>query len=582
MGAALHAVNGTASSTSPGRALRLAVLLAVAGGVILPIIAGLWETARAGFGILPAIGANHLSLEPWRMLAELPGLGTSLKLTLLTGLGATVLSLILAAGTCAAVHGRMSTRTGGRMLTPFLAAPHAAVAIGLAFLLSPSGWIARSLAPLVGWDRPPMLITVNDPWGGALILGLLVKEVPFLMLVMLSALSQIAVARHIAVGRALGYGRGIVWVKVILPQVWPLVRLPVMVVLAYSLSVVDMALILGPSNPPTLAVMLLRLFSAPDTAMLLPASAGAVLQGVLVALSFGLMLLVERGVKRVGLWWLRRGGRGLSAEPGLMLTTGVTATVMMAGALGMLALVVWSLAWRWPWPGMLPESWSSGAWMRPGAGWGWALWHTVLLAFATTGLALALAVAWLEGEDRARMRRARWAEALIYLPLLVPQIAFLYGLNVLFLRIGISGGMAAVIWAQALFVFPYVMIALSDPWRALDPGLPRAAAALGAGPWRRLWAVKLPVLLTPILTAAAIGVAVSVAQYLPTLFMGAGRIATLTTEAVTLSSSSDRRVTGVYATLQAGLPFAAYAAAFLIPALAHRNRRALQGWGPGT
>ena len=157
----------------------------------------------------------------------------------------------------------------------------------------------------------------------------------------------------------------------------------------------------------------------------------------------------------------------------------------------------------------------------------------------------------------------------------MPQIGFLFGLNVLFLRIGLSGGYLAVIWAQALFVFPYVMIALSDPWRALDPRLARAAGSLGAGPWRRLFTIKLPVLMTPILTAAAIGIAVSVAQYLPTLFMGAGRIATLTTEAVTLSSASDRRVTGVYATLQTVLHFAAYGAAFLIPALIHRNRRAL-------
>jgi putative thiamine transport system permease protein len=161
----------------------------------------------------------------------------------------------------------------------------------------------------------------------------------------------------------------------------------------------------------------------------------------------------------------------------------------------------------------------------------------------------------------------------------VPQIAFLYGLNVMFLRAGLSGGWLAVIWAHALFVFPYVMIALSDPWRALDPRLTRAAASLGAGPWRRLVSVKLPALLTPILTAAAIGVAVSVAQYLPTLFMGAGRISTLTTEAVTLASSSDRRVTGVFAALQAGLPFAVYAAAFAIPALVHRDRRGLRGEG---
>ncbi|SIT06792.1 ABC transporter permease subunit [Paracoccus saliphilus] len=216
-------------------------------------------------------------------------------------------------------------------------------------------------------------------------------------------------------------------------------------------------------------------------------------------------------------------------------------------------------------------------WSRPSAGWGQALLSTLVLAIATTLLSLALAIAWLEDEDRARMARARWAEALIYLPLLVPQIAFLYGLNLLFLQAGISGGMAAVIWAQALFVFPYVMIALSDPWRALGPRHMQAAASLGAGPWRRLVTVKLPVLLAPVLTAAAIGVAVSVAQYLPTLFMGAGRISTLTTEAVTLSSASDLRVTGVYASLQAMLPMLGYLLAFLLPTLVHRNRRALQG-----
>ena len=63
----------------------------------------------------------------------------------------------------------------------------------------------------------------------------------------------------------------------------------------------------------------------------------------------------------------------------------------------------------------------------------------------------------------------------------------------------------------------------------------------------------------------------------PTLFLGAGRIATLTTEAVTLSSSADRRIVGTYASLQAALPFAAYALALALPRLIFRNRRALLG-----
>ena len=72
------------------------------------------------------------------------------------------------------------------------------------------------------------------------------------------------------------------------------------------------------------------------------------------------------------------------------------------------------------------------------------------------------------------------------------------------------------------------------------------------------------------------GFAVSVAQYLPTLVMGAGRIATLTTEAVTLSSGSDRRIVGVYAVLQAALPFAAYALALALPRLLQARRFALR------
>ena len=57
--------------------------------------------------------------------------------------------------------------------------------------------------------------------------------------------------------------------------------------------------------------------------------------------------------------------------------------------------------------------------------------------------------------------------------------------------------------------------------------------------------------------------------------MGAGRIRTLTTEAVTLSSGADRRIAGLYGLIQAILPMLAYGAAMIAPAIVWRNRRAL-------
>ena len=62
MGAALYTVRQRRAS---GAGLRAAVLAVVAAGLLLPIGAGLWQTGRAAFGILPAIGATGFGLDAW-------------------------------------------------------------------------------------------------------------------------------------------------------------------------------------------------------------------------------------------------------------------------------------------------------------------------------------------------------------------------------------------------------------------------------------------------------------------------------------------------------------------------------------
>jgi putative thiamine transport system permease protein len=83
-------------------------------------------------------------------------------------------------------------------------------------------------------------------------------------------------------------------------------------------------------------------------------------------------------------------------------------------------------------------------------------------------------------------------------------------------------------------------------------------------------------LLRPVLTAAAVGFAVSVGQYLPTLLVGAGRVQTVTTEAVALASGGDRRVIGVYALVQTAAALAPFLLALALPRLLWRNRRGMQ------
>jgi putative thiamine transport system permease protein len=78
------------------------------------------------------------------------------------------------------------------------------------------------------------------------------------------------------------------------------------------------------------------------------------------------------------------------------------------------------------------------------------------------------------------------------------------------------------------------------------------------------------------MAALAVGFAVSVAQYLPTLFAGGGRFVTVTTEAVALSAGGNRRVLAVQALLQIALPMAAFALTALLPYCVGRHRKGLR------
>ena len=182
----------------------------------------------------------------------------------------------------------------------------------------------------------------------------------------------------------------------------------------------------------------------------------------------------------------------------------------------------------------------------------------------------------LEREWRAGRDGGERALLVVYLPLIVPQVAFVFGLQLFALWLGIDASWAALVLVHLVFVLPYVFLSFSDAWRAWDGRFARVAHGLGRGENTVFWRVRLPMLLRPLLVAGAVGFAVSVGQYLPTLLIGAGRLTTITTEAVALGSGGDRRVVGVFAVLQMVLPLVGFTLAALVPALLFRRRRAMR------
>jgi putative thiamine transport system permease protein len=505
-------------------------------------------------------------------------LGRAVWLSVSTGFVTTATALALVMLIVAGWHGTRSFRLLERLLSPLLSVPHAAAAFGLAFLIAPSGWLSRMVSPQVtGWARPPDLLIVQDPWGLTLMAGLIAKEMPFLLLMTLAALTQIRHAERMRISTALGYGRIKGWLISVFPSVYMQLRLPVYVVLAYGMSVVDVAIVLGPNTPSTLSVQIVRWMSDPDLIFRMQAAAAALLQLALVGGALLAWRMGERAVARWGCAWAQSGGRMRRDRPLRIMGQVAALTSSLAILGGLAGLAMWSFAGRWRFPDALPETLRFTSWMRHGPEAWQVAGVTLLIAGIAVVVALLLVIGCLEAEHRKGRSMGRAALWVLYLPLIVPQVAFLPGLQGLLLWLGWDKGLWPVVVAHLIFVLPYVFLALADPFRAWDRRQATVAAALGASDDRILWRIRLPMLLAPILTAAAVGVAVSVGQYLPTLLVGGGRVSTLSTEALALAAGGDRRAIGVWGVSQTFAALVPFALALLVPRVVFARRRGMRG-----
>jgi len=503
-----------------------------------------------------------LNAETWTALFQDVQFNSAVLSTLSSAVSSTLLALIFASLITMWIYpGRAWTLTQ-RQLPIFLAFPHIAFAIGIAFLIAPSGWLARGLANLLEWSSPPQWISIRDPYAISLTLTMAIKETWFLLWIMATLLGEQVISRQITLANSLGYSRRQVWISALLPQLLPRMGWPLVAVLAYSLSVVDMAVILGPSTPPTLAVLSWQWLTDPNDMAQAKGSAAA----LCLMLLLGLLILSGRGV-----WWaikksyrypsgIRKQGKPFKSRALLGIP------VFIPGWLSLAILLLWSVAGGWFFPRLFPAALSlksfNNADFEP-------MFTALWLGVATAMIALPLTLAWLEWGSR---KHHGW----LYAPLILPSLPIAAAQYHVLLTLNLDSTAVGVIWSHLTWTFPYMLLVLVGPYYSFDARYLCTAQALGHGRFQACLSVKWPMLIRPILAATAVGFAVSVAQYLPTLFSGGGRFATVTTEAVALSAGGNRRVLAVQSLLQTALPLCAFMLAIVLTAWYARNRQGLK------
>ncbi|WP_232787883.1 ABC transporter permease subunit [Paraglaciecola sp. MB-3u-78] len=511
---------------------------------ILGIVVGLWPP-------------EHITFADIEAFLGYQGLSASVFMTLFSAIFSTLISLYIAFMVYSQYHLSRRLQSFEKYLAPLLSLPHLAIALGLVFLFS---------------DGSVFFIDSGLPRKGlsTLIIAIVIKEVPFFLLIFSAIGRQLPIKYWLLQGQALGYQDYRCWWFLVFPALLKQSRLALLAATAYTLSAVDVSLLVGPNIPELFAVSVYRWqtsFAAGDQALAFWANALLlILLAVSVLILYGHEKLAHAGCKALATTGSRfQIGKINPVFKAWLPMLGLLTTMMV------LVFALWSLGFNWHSDSFAVTQLTTRLWQDEWLFFALPLQNSWLIGVFSGLLGVASALLALELQ---RQKGKYWPDYYWLLAIILPQLSMVLGWQIM--HIWSQGGYHSgwIVLSHLPFTFAYAYLVLKGPFQSVEPRYELLAASFGYSPWQSWWQVRFRLLLPAIFTAFAIAFSVSIAQYIPTLMLGAGRVPTITTEAVAIGSGSQQDLIALYVLLQSILPFMAF---FVAALLARRFRGSMGG-----
>lgn len=194
------------------------------------------------------------------------------------------------------------------------------------------------------------------------------------------------------------------------------------------------------------------------------------------------------------------------------------------------AFIINAFAERWFYPQFIPNEFSVQAWVdmfNPRSGMIDAMMTTILIASVVTLISIIIGLPAARVMGLYKFRGKRLVEFLILAPTIVPTLAVSMGLNINFIRWGLSGSIIGVALVHLVPVMPYVVLTLSGVFANYNPEYEEQARTLGAGPIATFRYVTFPAIFPGLMVAGLFAFLVSWGQYILTFLIGGGQVITM-------------------------------------------------------
>ena len=184
-----------------------------------------------------------------------------------------------------------------------------------------------------------------------------------------------------------------------------------------------------------------------------------------------------------------------------------------------------------------------------------ALENTLVIAFSATALSalLGTSAAFALHMYRSRLQRVHFA--LVYTPLVIPEILTGISLLLFFVAIGLELGLFTIFLAHVTFCISYVAMVVLARLQDFDMSVIEAAQDLGAGWWYTIRRVVLPIIAPGILAGSLLAFTLSIDDFVITFFVAGPGSTTLPIRIYSMIKHGAPPVINVLSTLLLVLTF---------------------------
>lgn len=174
-----------------------------------------------------------------------------------------------------------------------------------------------------------------------------------------------------------------------------------------------------------------------------------------------------------------------------------------------------SFSWRWFEVFFKTEAWTS------------ATQRSMIVALIATAGAVVLGLATAYGIEQRTGKQKDWLFVVFLSPLVMPPTILAFGLYYLYAQLRWLGSLPALAAAHIVLILPFMLVALSQGIRSIDPLLAKVSGSLGARPAYTFRRVTLPLLRTAIISGSLLAFLTSFDELVVALFLTGPTSATL-------------------------------------------------------